>query len=261
MFARDRHRWLRPAILCLCLFASTASAEGINLAWNHCLGEGTGVQNVTFACDTNVGSSVMTASFLLGSDFPAVTGLEIILDLATSSAALPPWWTLDYATACRPNGLVADFVADPTETHCADWSGGLGVGGVFYCTSAVLCMDHPLAANAARVKVAVAVPLTLARDLSAGQEYFACHLGLRHDHTVGDGACAGCDVPACIVLNSINLARDRIGDRKLVTPAGPGSNFVAWQGGGSPVVGTSIGCPAATATRRSAWGAVKSLYR
>jgi hypothetical protein len=63
------------------------------------------------------------------------------------------------------------------------------------------------------------------------------------------------------VLNSIDVVgKNNVGSRKLTTPTAPGTNYVTWQGGGVPVVGPVVGCPAATATHRSNWGEVKSLY-
>ena len=48
--------------------APARAAEGVNLAWDHCFGQGTGVQNLAFACDTEAGSHVMTGSFVLATN-------------------------------------------------------------------------------------------------------------------------------------------------------------------------------------------------
>ncbi len=251
-------------VLALSSRATTATAaQGLNLAWNHCLGEGTGVQNAAFACDTNVGSHRMTGSFVLGVNMNDVIGHEIVIELASASPALPAWWTLYYVGSCRPTSLVADFVADASDIVCADWSLGQGVGGIgTYCTSTGSCADRPASSNLVRVKLVVAVPQAQRQDLVAGTEYFAFNLAVNHTKTVGTGSCAGCETPVCIVLNSIKVVpMNNIGTRDLTTPTAPGTNFVTWQGGGVPVTPHGFGCPAATATRRSAWGAVKALYR
>ncbi len=257
------HTALLVAALSFGLPRHASAAEGMNLAWNHCLGEGTGVQNVTFACSTNTGSNVMTGSFVLGSGFPQAIGFEIVLDLASASANLPAWWSLHNVGSCRPTSLGVDLVPDPSDVVCEDWSAGQAEGGLaVYCTLAGPCADHPTSANAARVKIGSAVAPQANRDLVAGTEYFAFHLSLDHAQTVGAGSCAGCETPVCIVLNSINIVREGGAvSRKLTVPTFPGSNFVAWQGGGVPVVGGVSGCPAATASRHSTWGTVKSLYR
>ena len=81
--------------------------------------------------------------------------------------------------------------------------------------------------------------------------------------TAGTGSCAGCAVPACLVLSSINLVRSAPAPSlRLSGPANlTDSDFVTWQGGGVPDVGGVTGCPAATPTRRTTWGAVRTLYR
>jgi hypothetical protein len=218
---------------------------------------------VTFACNSNVGSNVMTGSFVLGSGFVQAIGLEVVLDLASASANLPPWWSLHNAGSCRPTSLGVDLVADPSDVVCQDWSAGQAAGGLAtYCTVTGPCLDHPTSSNVARIKIGSAVAPQANQDLLAGTEYFAFHVSVNHAQTVGTGSCAGCETPVCIVLNSINIVREGgTAARQLTTPTAPGSSFVAWQGGGAPIVGGVTGCPAATATRRSAWGAVKSLYR
>jgi hypothetical protein len=254
------------------LLAATASlglampsfaAEGVNLAWNHCLGEGTGVQNVAFACDNNTGSHVMIGSFVLGHDLAAVIGAEVVIDLAAASPSLPAWWMFRNVGSCRQSSMSANFVEDATDVVCQDWAGGAAAGGLAsYCTIAGECVDHPTTANVARVKVGSAVAPQNAVDLVAGIEYFDFNLLINNQHTVGTGSCAGCETPVCIVLNSIRVVPEGdIGSRTLTTPIAPGTNFVTWQGGGVPVVGGVAGCPAVTAAHGSTWGAVKSLYR
>jgi len=50
------------ASLCLLLVPVRAmAAQGMNLAWDHCMGDG-GVQNQNFACNTNIGAHVMHGS-------------------------------------------------------------------------------------------------------------------------------------------------------------------------------------------------------
>ncbi len=234
-----------------CLSAPVAAAEGVNVAWNHCFGLGTGVQNESFACDTNDGTHVMTGSFVLGAGINQVIGLEIIIDLAAASTSLPAWWDLYNAGSCRNGSLSANFVADAGDLACPDWANGQGVGGIAtYCTISGPCVDHPTSANLVRLKLAVAVAQQFARDLVADAA------------TTGAGSCGGCDVPVCLVLNSINVVgKSNIGTRLLTTANAPGSNFITWQGGGVPVGHGASGWPAATPTHRSAWGQLKALYR
>src|SRR5262245_40441184 len=84
----------------LVLFASTASAGGLNLRWTECEGDG-GVQNMVFACDSNTGVRSLACSFTLDSDMFAVLSNELVIDIATAGATLAPWWELRGPMSCR----------------------------------------------------------------------------------------------------------------------------------------------------------------
>ena len=89
------------SVALLCIASAAAGTPGVRLSWNHCAGEGTGAHNAVFACASNLGSHTMIGSFVLDSDFPTVIGVEVFIDLATASAALPPWWDLRGGSGCR----------------------------------------------------------------------------------------------------------------------------------------------------------------
>ena len=251
------------ALACLLLAAGRAHAvQGMNLRWLHCAGDG-GVQNQSFACNVNTGVRPLDGSFVLASDMPDVIGTEIILQLAADSPTLPAWWQFKNSGSCRQSALSAVFFPEVTAVACIDWTDGQAVGGIgAYCTIDFPCIMPPPGANVAVIKVIDAVQQSLAATLTAGVEYFDFTLNISNAKTVGTGSCTGCTVPVCIVLNSIRVVD--VGDqhsRFISTPTVPGSNYVTWQGGGSPDVGGVIGCPAATPVRRSTWGGVKTLYR
>ena len=260
---RSPYRFTQAALVAATLLfpGGTSAAPGINLAWNHCLGEGTGVQNAAFACDTNAGSHTLVGSFQLGSDMAIVIGDEVVIQLASASPVLPSWWQYYAAGSCRLASLSASFLPDPPGGVCVDWAQGQAVGGVYYCTSSLACADYPPSPNGARMKVVSAVTQQAAQQLQGGVEYFSFNVTIDHAKTIGDGACEGCSIPVCLVLNSIEVVDRTNHSRKLTTPTAPGSNFVTWQGGGVPIVGGASGCPAATAAHRSTWGDVKTLYR
>ena len=251
------------SVALLCIASAAAGTPGVRLSWNHCAGEGTGAHNAVFACASNLGSHTMIGSFVLDSDFPTVIGVEVFIDLATASAALPPWWDLRGGSGCRSTSLGVNFVPEASNAVCQDWSAGLAQGGLAtYCTISGPCFDHPAIANGARIKLIAAVPQNDAKDLVAGTEYFAFNVVLNHARTLGVGNCAGCEIPACIGLTHINVVNRGATEQRLITtPYEPGGNALSWQGGGSLTVGPGMSCPAVTANRSSTWGAVKSLYR
>jgi hypothetical protein len=245
--------------------APARAAEGVNLAWDHCYGQGTGVQNLAFACDTDAGSHVMTGSFVLAANLDQAVGLEFELELAAASPALPAWWDLWAAGSCRPTSLTANFVPDPADPACLDWSLGAASGGLArYCTFGGICRGGPPSSpNQAKIILVDAVAQANASDLTPA-EYFAVHVLIDNAKTTGATGCGGCAVPVCIGLNSINVVgKGNVGTRLLTTASAPGSNFISWQGSAGPDARSVSGCPAATVTaaRHSTWGTVKSLYR
>ncbi len=142
-------------------------------------------------------------------------------------------------------------------TNCPDWSNGQGQGGL----GAYNIGQY--GANTSRFKIVSAVPQSGYADLFAGQEYFSFNISINNLKTAGTGNCSGCTVPVCLVYNSIKITTP-IGanDRTWVgNTNGTDSRVATWQGGGAPTTPNGIGCPAATPTRSSTWGAVKGLYR
>jgi hypothetical protein len=247
------------ALGCL-LTAAPAHAQpspGIALRWNHCFGEGTGLANRIFACDTNAGFEELIGSFAIGGeDMLNVAGNEIVIDLSTacrfgttmpvppSGGPLPEWWKFKNAGTCRQSALGITFAADPENVVCQDWGAGAQVGGI-----AAYNIDF-LGPGTARVIAAVAVPPTALQALSPGNEYYSFTLRISHVKTVGTGACGGCGTPVCIAFNRINVVTDTpANDRTYSGPLnGYDSDFAMWNF--SPVP-----------TRAASWGAVKSLYR
>ena len=264
---RPSHLAARTALALLAFSLATAPAhaqQGLNLAWLRCYGEGLGAQNLAFACNTNLGSRVLVGSFKLSTDMAKVIGTEITLQLASAGPTLPAWWQFFSTGACRQNSMFVNFNANAADVVCLDYLDGQSIGGIgAYCTVAFPCVGGaPPSANSAVIKAIHAVQATSAMDVLAGVENFDFNLVINNGRTVGTGSCGGCSTPVCIVLNSINVvAQDNVEHRFLSTPTVPGSNAVTWQGGGGVVVGPNVGCPAATATQRSTWGSVKSLYR
>src|SRR5215470_11278429 len=84
----------------LALTASLASAGGINLAWQDCLGSG-GVVNRNFACNTNAGvANDLYISFDPPTAIPDINGSNPIIDLQSASTPLPQWWLMKNVGSC-----------------------------------------------------------------------------------------------------------------------------------------------------------------
>jgi hypothetical protein len=240
--------------------ATSARAGEVNLRWNECWGDG-GVQNRVFACDRNTGSEVLVASFVPFFDFPQMTGDEFVVDFATASTPLAQWWWFLDAGNCRQSSMA--LVSDPpaSAVACSDWdeaqAGGLFAGFTF----------NIFLPSAGRITGMHWMRDGLSAPVLAGHEYHAFTLVINHQKTVGDGACGGCTLGACIAFRSFRMTSpDPQFDQRLSLGNQPGSAhdaMVTWQGGTgvvSPAPG-GLSCPAATPAKNSTWGAVKSLYR
>lgn len=256
-----------PSVLTLAIVAGTffadvahaehpwqCSAFGCNLRWDRCYADG-GTANRNFACDTNVGVETLVASFVPGVDVGSVGEIDLIVDIASASPTLPAWWQFKNTGSCRVTSLTLFPVVPPVA--CPPWNVEAVPSVGQYVTNV---SGSP---NRARIVAAAAVPAESRQNLLAGQEYFALNIHINHAKTVGTGACTGCQTPVCMVLQSV-LMRSPV-PNETCWVSGPAnhvdSHFATWQGGGVPVVGEKIGCPAATPARSSSWGSVKSLYR
>ena len=256
----------KVALLCSMLLALTASiasaAPGVNLRWTDCFGD-LGAQNRVFACTSNGGSNVLVSSFELGADLAGVSGLEVVIDIATAGSPLPAWWGFKNAGTCRTGSLGVIGAPPGTAANCTDWSGGLAQG-----TSVAAYQTGLAGPNTARILEVTAVPAGSGQDLAAATEYFAIQTTINNAKSVGTGSCAGCSSPACIVGSSILCATPPVAgqpsrDVKLSGPTDVTgtSNFALWQGGVGVSSQRGTGCPAATPTRTKTWSSVKGLYR
>src|SRR5439155_10010677 len=100
----------------------------------------------------------------------------------------------------------------------------------------------------ARLRVQYAVPFDQRGPLDPEIEYYAFKVNLTPSKSTGSGSCGGCEVPACIVLNSLQLFQspEKGNDPDLTDPLI--RNFVTWQGG-------TPNCPGATAVEVTALSA------
>ena len=254
-----RTRYVLALAAVIGLIASPAHAGALNLRWNDCWGDG-GTMNRLFACNTNSGSDQMVASFIPTKPYAGIEGLDAIVVFTTAGASVPPWWQFRTAGSCRLSSLNATASLPATAVNCVDWAGG---GSNALITSYVV---DALGPGTVRFQVSAAVPSGGTVELAIGQEYFAFTLGLGHQKSVGTGSCAGCDLGACIALQSIALRHPVPDPSEPIFPVGFQSDdrLVLWQGGVGVTQRTLSGltsCPRATPTRNSAWGAVKALYR
>jgi hypothetical protein len=224
------------------------AADALFLTWNDCYLGATAAANRDFACDTNVGEEDLYCAFTIAQAVNDVIGVEIVVDLQHSAPSLPDWWQFD--TGCHQGSLAA-AATFPSHTACLDmWA---GAASAFAGIQGYIAGEPRGGSGQARIKVVGGVLPQEAVALDATDSYYAARIILRHDKSTGSSSCAGCDQPACLVLNSI-LVRT-LGTDYLIQTGGAGAaNWARWQGG------AGADC-AAVPVRNRAWGQVKSLYR
>ncbi len=233
---------------------------GINLSWDDC--GSAGASRKDFACDTNTGIPFR----LIGSIVPqqtvgVVVGASAQINILGTQAQLPDWWKFG-STACRGStalGVSFDFQSDGPYTCTDPWM-----------TRAQGMMTYQVMnATDARILLSTAMPEGETVSFDSGTEYYVFRLNLGRSRTTGTGACAGCSMPACLLLDNIQLFQSPQEANDPIDSAGAISQLATWHGAGIFTWDdfenhrSGIGCAPDLPTRaaRSTWGAVKSLYR
>jgi len=241
----------RPAPLALALAllvpGTPAPAQGLSLAWQDCRAPaGTGSTNQSFGCGSNISEFPLFPVFTLASPVDSVLAVELVIDVDVAADPLPDWWRTDPGQ-CRANGWSA---GPALSASCSDPWGGAGTAAF----QGWLPGTPGGSGRHGRLLVTAGVLPAQAVALQAFTPYAACRVVLRTNNTT---MCAGCSVPACLVLNSILIRRvpgSSVEEVFLGEAESPGVNFVTWQGG------SGADCQSVPA-RRSTWGSVKALYR
>ncbi len=222
---------------------------GLNLGWDDCGGQPASL-NQTFACDTNLGNHTLVESFVTPCCVTAMSANEIVMDLESTGATLPPWWGMRSSGTCRSTTSLlsnVNFTAGPFT--CYDyWQGGAASG----------ISENPPVGNRARIKELVALPVGSPgiTGILEGTEVYSFKVVINNARTTGLGACAGCATGVCIVLQSIKLNQTTGtpgGDKYISSPATRA--YATWQGG----IGSD--CYAATPAKNVTWGSIKAQYR
>jgi len=237
-------------LLILALAASPArSSEGqVFLTWEDCDRGGAGTHDAVAVCLTNDNANYLYCSFVLTQPVDDVLGIEVTVDLQNSAGTLPDWWQLDGEGQCRDGQLHVS--GDYTQSYsCADPWHDRGEGTAIYYPAP--------AAGRARIVGTYAVRQDSAATLAAGTQYYGLTIVIGNDRTVYPGQCAGCNKPACLVLNTIKLLRgpNSVPREVTIDDSGPsGANRATWLGG------AGADC-AAVPARAGTWGQLKNLYR
>lgn len=231
----------------LALGASMAfAAGGISLHFNGCALDG-GATSSTFACNSNTGADVMFVSVVVPGDMPQFLGSTALVDVFVDGPALPDWW-LTGPGQCRANAVSVSYDPVFLSTACADiWQGTPNL-------SVFQAQQYLHGPNMVRFNSGAAVQAGQEVSLVADgvTELNLCRLSISHGKTTGTGACAGCEIGACIVLQECYMQQPT--GMPLYRVTTPISNVVSYNGG-------ALSCAGATPTQNRTWGSVKNLYR
>ncbi|HTO90359.1 MAG TPA: hypothetical protein VMJ70_04445 [Candidatus Sulfotelmatobacter sp.] len=234
----------------IALVRGAHAGGGINLTW----GEGCWADNPqtvqTFACDTNVGTFAMTASFVPSIDIRQFDIFQFEIDLQADSPNLPDWWQFCSVGGCRNGALTGTAAFNSTVGACAfAWPGSSPTLALNWRTPGA-CGGGVIAANRGQVFGTVSIPGVVDTTAHRGTEYYAVRLNIDAQKTIGGAACGGCSVPVTIVLNEIDLGG--VGEDKITSPLA--NTCLRWQAAGTTPC-------SATPVRNMTWGAIKSFYR
>jgi hypothetical protein len=236
----------------LAVTASTASAQGaLFLSWANCYPQNTLQVNRNDNC--YVCPNSLDQRIILSFTAPATANIvstTSILDVQFG-ASQPDYWRFD-AAGCRAGAASINLTYIGNATLCPDIMGASVVQVPILAT-----FNGWKGPNTMRIVVENTRDNFLA--VTAGSHYTASQLNITHLKTTVDcdatptpdatPVCAGCNVPATIALNEMQVT-PQSGGAFIVTDPGA-RHYVNYFGG--------VGVP--TATQNKTWGAVKSLYR
>jgi hypothetical protein len=243
------------AFLSVILATSAFAQGGVNLnaspsASADCAGSGTIIRSIVSSCTGTSGAAFsLVASVVPAKRDPDFIGAATLIDVQSSSAALPDWWRADQ-NGCRAGAVTIQSDASISPGCPTLWDNRSDVLSVFAV--------QPLVGGPNRVLLnagsAVSESITIPGDGTT--EFGVLKLTVSKTKSGGAGACAGCMTGACLTLNEINFqpASVTASWTRFTNPTADGSNVVTWQNTPSPCSGGGV-------AKNRSWGAVKALYR
>lgn len=258
---RLRHGLESIVIIVAIAQGSTALADGINLSWNDCGVAGTRAAH--FGCETNDGPPYeLFVSFSPPVGLEEVIGISATIDFYPSgrdAPAVPNWWRIG-AEECRTSKALqasADFERGPYTCESPYWGTNVNLGQQIshdgYRTRLIMTATWD-----------ESTPFVPDRQV----EYYAFRIRVARTSTVGASACAGCELPVCILARDVQIyqpfrfAYDPLisnpRDRQIASWHNAGLTLSDFQG-----VYPNWSCsPGQTVSARPVtWGRIKSLYR
>ncbi len=236
---------MRTVVLVLALLALGAmpafAAPGVNLNWGTGCWKDGGIPNLSWACNTNVGTAAtLTVSFVPPAHHDDFLSASVYMEgMADGGSGVPDWWRLE-AGGCRDGSLALNTDFTHLTTSCTDpWEGG-GVGDI-----------GEYSESSDRLHLyAVWIP-DLPMTIDPGVEYTCAQFVVSAAKTTGTGACTGCTKPVIWAISRVELGYMAGPTDFLISPVQ--NQCVTWQN-------STLSC-AIVPARAMSWGRLKSLYR
>jgi len=206
--------------------AAMPAKDAVRLAWGGIRGID-GAADRSFACDTVGGAHRIVLAFVAPESLSRFVAMDVVVDISTTAVQLPPWWEFKNSGSCRTLSLSMDIhpssLPDSGKHILDPWDGGDTGIGVITGYGLKFNGDPRLA----ELALALARPISKPTALEADKTYFACTLVIDNRRTMGEYACAGCDVPVRIKVKSLKLYEP---DGRTFRLEPDASSCISWQG-------------------------------
>lgn len=237
------------APLLLALSVSAASAQGIDLSWNDCIGSSTQATNRNFSCLGSVNQTYLLAfQYKSPVNLPNFVGLSAFADLVVESPGpLAAFW--HYETGgCNRSGI---SISDAIPASCAtlglqDTWGGDGSQGFEGIAAYGPDFSRP---GVGRMIFGVA--LADPAPITALTNMYAFHVSFSN---INRQNCFGCPQRVLIVWQTANLESNDGSPAVVLTNPSKGTNCVT-------INGASLSACGVVPARNLSWSRVKDLYR
>jgi hypothetical protein len=248
-------------ILCVAVLAALpasqafAQSAGLDLTWDDCIVYSTAdalppSNNKDFAT-TGAKLYNLFGCFKTPVDMAAFYAMDVAVDLQQDVAGpLVPW----YSYASCPGGVT--FSGNPTAvSSCFGIQSPWGPGGTGIAFGAILgTAENYGQPGRAHIQIAITRRSDDTVPLQALKNYFAWYLQFA-DNLTQRTNCPGVGTPAVIVWNSATLTGQPLQVVDIHDPSDKQTAICATINGGQ------LSTCAATPTRNSTWGQLKSIYR
>ena len=223
----------------------TPTSEGINLSWDDCGLNGS--TDMAVVCDSNEGSPFsMVVSFAPPPGLDSLWAAEGEIDVFSASETLPDWWRMGIGQCRGFEALRAETGFSSGPYSCfAFWDESAFAGATIGQDP-----DHP---NRGRLSFSCATSIGFEGPVDPSHEYYVMRINIMRMKTTGPDACGGCEVPACIVLNSITMSQALGSTYNPILTMPKDRNVIRW---GSPP-----DCPIRSPSSRVSPGSVARRWR